>query len=144
MIQLTLTGNVGRDARIVEKDNATPFCTFTIAVDDGYTNKEGTKVDRTIWVECIINDAKKAIIPYIKTGQKMLVQGKPSAHAYLDKDKNPQASLRINTTYCELLGKAQEKAPATVDTTKTVDATSANPADAANPNNVETTDDLPF
>ena len=119
MIQLTATGNLGHDAKIVEKEGSPSFCSFSMAIDDSYTNKEGTKVERTIWLECIINDTKKPIIPFLKTGQKVLVQGRPKAQAYKDKDGNAQAKLQVNVTYIELLGKASDNAgnatPSTTD-----------------------------
>jgi len=133
MIQTTLTGNIGRDAKIVEPQNGNAFCAFTVAVDDSYTNSQGTKVDRAIWVECIINDTKKGVIPYLKKGGKVLVQGKPVAGVYNDKEGKANAKLTINVLYCELIGKAPETA-----------ATTAQPTAPAPEANIQPNDDLPF
>lgn len=138
MIQTTITGNIGRDAKIVEQQNGNAFCAFTVAVDDSYTNKENTKVERTIWVECIINDTKKGIIPFLKKGSKILVQGKPVAGVYADKDGKPQAKLTLNVTYSELTGRAPETASAPVTGAP---AQTTAPAPEAN---IQPNDDLPF
>lgn len=136
MIQTTLTGNIGRDAKIVE-GNQNQFCAFTVAVDDSYTNSQGLKVERTIWVECIINDTKKGVIPYLKKGSKVLVQGKPTAGVYNDKEGKAQPKLTINVLYCELIGKAPEA-------NNTLATGAIPPAAPIVEANIQPNDDLPF
>ena len=102
MIITSLTGRIGKDAEVKEFDNG-KIITFPVAVDDSYKNKEGTKIERTIWVDCIINvpaNGSTNRAQYLKKGCLVWVQGKPSASAYV-KDNEAKASLRLYVSACE-------------------------------------------
>ena len=104
MIITSLTGRIGKDAEVKEFDNG-KIITFPVAVDDSYKNKEGVKIERTIWVDCIINvptNGSTSRAQYLKKGCLVWVHGKPNATAYI-KDNEAKASLKIYVAHCENL-----------------------------------------
>ena len=96
MIEITLTGRIGKDAEVKDFGNSNQVINFSVAVSDNYTKQDGTKVERTIWADCVlpVRDGKTGRTQYLKKGCIVLVKGKPEARAYLKGDE-PQAQLRV-------------------------------------------------
>lgn len=96
MIEITLTGRIGKDAEIKDFGNGNQVINFSVAVSDNYTKQDGTKVERTIWADCVlpVREGKTGRTQYLKKGCIVLVKGKPEARAYLKGDE-PQAQLRV-------------------------------------------------
>lgn len=106
MLKITIIGNVGNDATIKDT-NGNKFASFSIAVNEGYKNKEGQKVEKTTWVNCILNNAAHGAIPYIKKGGKIYVEGNLSVRKYkLDGSAETQIQISCNVSQLELLSAA--------------------------------------
>lgn len=67
MINLTISGRVGKDAQELEN-----ICVFSIAsTKKGYTKQDGTKTeDQTVWFSVF---ARKGIAPYVKKGDSITI-----------------------------------------------------------------------
>ena len=50
MIKTQLIGRLGSDAEVTTTQGGTRLMKLNIAVDMSYRNKDGEKVDRTVWV----------------------------------------------------------------------------------------------
>jgi len=72
-----LAGNLGRDPEMRYTPSGQAVTNFSVAVNDGYTNSQGERVDRTIWVR-ISTWGKLAEIcnQYLAKGRKVLVEGR--------------------------------------------------------------------
>ena len=83
-------GNVGQDPEV--KATAAP-AKFSIATDEGYTNKEGDKVEATEWhrITCW-GGLKTTVINHIRKGAKVCVTGKLKTETYT-KDQYPGATF---------------------------------------------------
>ncbi len=104
MLQLQIIGNLGSDATIKET-NGSKFASFSLAVNENYKNKEGQKVEKTTWVNCVLNDPNHGAIPFIKKGNKIFVQGKLSVRKYkLESSSESQIQITCNVANLELLG----------------------------------------
>jgi single-strand DNA-binding protein len=102
MLELTIIGNIGRDAE--QKDiNGRPAITFSVAHSEKGTDGQ----ERTTWVSCIrnIKDGNNALLPYLRKGTRVYVRGKVYTKIY-----NDTATLNCNVTYIELLGSSQQQA----------------------------------
>lgn len=114
MEQITITGHVGQDA-VIRNTNGRNVISFSVAVNDSYTNGQGQKVEKTNWYDVAIwKEAGQSlrIADYLKKGQQVLVQGKPEARCYqITKGANAGqwvAAVSIQARSTELLGSSQK------------------------------------
>lgn len=105
MLKLTIIGNLGRDAEIKEIGERMVI-TFPVAHNDQYTNKDGVKVERTIWVRCDYwrEKGNTAVAAYLKKGTQVYVEGAPSVSTYQTREGGHAASLDLRVQTLRLLG----------------------------------------
>ena len=84
MMQLTLAGNVGKDAELRQTQGGDSVLSFSLAVDGG-KDKNGNKRDST-WFDCsIFGQRADALRSYITKGIKLVATGRPTAREYQGK-----------------------------------------------------------
>lgn len=114
MKQLTVTGNIGRDA-IITQNGSDLAINFSVASNNTYT-KDGVKHEKTSWIECTIwrkQGESTEIAKYLTAGTKVLVQGEPDVRAYVDNHGEVRASQTLRVRSQELLSsKKEEPTPA--------------------------------
>lgn len=104
MKKIIITGNVGKDPELRADQNGNQFATFSVGVSVG--TKQSPKTD---WVEVSCNGKLADLARnYIKKGSKLLVEGFPSANAYLNRENKPVASLRVFANTVEFLSKRED------------------------------------
>jgi single-strand DNA-binding protein len=112
MLQLTATGNVGKDATLSKSGNDTAI-NFSIAVNRKYRNGQGVEVEETKWIDCTIwrkQGENTDIAQYIKAGTKMLVQGQPDIRWYVNNDGEVVVVQTLRVFSQELLSVKKEAA----------------------------------
>lgn len=78
MNNLTIAGNVGRDAEVKSTQSGDDVASFSVAVNDGK--------DKTTWFDCSLwGDRARKLAPYITKGSKITVSGAVSAREYQGK-----------------------------------------------------------
>lgn len=113
MLHAIVIGNIGADCEIKVADGH-KFLTFRVAHNDSYTDANGNKVERTMWVDCTMNcDAgEPAVMPYLKGGTLVMVQGSFSTRVYSSAaDHCMKAGVTIRIQRIELLGGAADPVP---------------------------------
>lgn len=111
MLQLTVAGNIGKDAELKEI-NGQLCISFSVAINDNYTNAQGDKVEKTTWIQCSQwkpKGSKTGIVQWLKKGSKVIVQGKPAINTYRDNLNNFKAALQVRVETIELLSSTAEK-----------------------------------
>lgn len=84
MMQLTLAGNVGKDAELRQTQGGDSVLSFSLAIDGG-KDKNGNKRDST-WFDCsIFGKRADALRSYITKGSKLVITGRPTAREYQGK-----------------------------------------------------------
>jgi len=133
MLKILATGNIGNDAKI-QITNGKSAINFNIAETQSFKNADGTKVEKTTWLNCTIwkEQDKTNIAQFLKKGTRVLIEGTPEAQAYTKEGKT-FASLCVNVTKIEFQGAVK---------TETKEATPA--TNERTPENNDGTDDLPF
>jgi single-strand DNA-binding protein len=133
MIKTQLIGRLGSDAEVTTTQSGTRLMKLNIAVDMSYRNKDGEKVDRTVWVRATQWNIKEnaTLQNYLKKGTQIYVEGEPSSSAYTNKDGAVVGALELKVSEIKLLGSKEASA--------TPVATPANIPGAA-----EESDDVPF
>jgi len=141
MIKLQIVGNLGKDC-IVKEVNGKTVINFSVAHTERFKDATGALKERTTWVECAYWTDRTAIVPYLKKGQMVFAEGSPEADAYLNKDNQAAATLRMRVREVQLLGGRSDNNPGT---------TAAQPSNVATKipqpvtsDTTEDTDDLPF
>lgn len=100
MEQVTVIGNIGRDAELKEH-NGKQFVSFSIAANKKYTNAQGERVDRTNWYNCITRQTN--LVQWLKKGTQVLVQGEPNSRMFKAQDGNWMISNNVNCDKIQLL-----------------------------------------
>jgi single-strand DNA-binding protein len=98
MQQLTIAGNVGKDAELRRTGNGDAVLGFSVAVDNG-KDKNGNKRDST-WFDCSIwGKRAESLERYITKGTKVVLTGRPTA-----REHNGKAYLGISVNDLTFMG----------------------------------------
>lgn len=108
MQQIQIIGNLGADAEIVEFNGA-KFVTFRVACTEKITINNNTQ-EVTTWYSCSYNRAEAAVVKYLKAGQNVFVQGKPSYQIYdSQKYRCKMIDVRVLVDKIQLCGSRKEQ-----------------------------------
>lgn len=103
MIKLQVIGNLGKDC-IVKEVNGKNVINFSVAHTERFKDSQGNLKERTTWVECAYWTDRTAIAPYLTKGTTVYAEGSPEADAYLNKENQAAATLRMRVQTIQLLG----------------------------------------
>jgi single-strand DNA-binding protein len=103
MIKLQVIGHLGKDA-VVKDVSGRSVISFTVAHSDRYKDSQGVQKEKTIWVDCSYWTDRTAVAPYLLKGTNVFVEGAPEADAYMNKDNQPTATLRLRVQSIQLIG----------------------------------------
>lgn len=79
-----LSGNIGKDAEVKDFQNGNSVINFSVADTKKWTDKNGQKQDKTNWIECVWYLNNTSIAQYLTKGTKVLIEGEPTARAYIN------------------------------------------------------------
>lgn len=102
MLKIIVTGNVGSTPLIKATKNNDLIATFSVAVK---LNK-----DTTEWVDVVCGGKLVDVVKnYVVAGSKILIEGRPSAKYWLEKEtKNAAGKLSVFANNIELLSNKSE------------------------------------
>ncbi|MFZ6026898.1 MAG: single-stranded DNA-binding protein [Chloroflexota bacterium] len=108
---IILVGNLGRDPEMRYTPSGQAVTNFSVAVNDNYTNSNGEKVERTIWVRVSTwGRQAETCNQYLKKGRKVLVEGRLNADAatggpriWSRQDGTPSASYEVSASTVRFL-----------------------------------------
>lgn len=106
MLKLQVTGNLGTDAENRDLAGHVYTC-FKIAENQVYKDRQtGEKKTKTTWISCVKYGDNPGLLPFLKKGQRVYLEGEVYAKAYTDKNGQITAGLNLRVTYLELEGPA--------------------------------------
>ena len=111
--RVLLIGNLGADPDLSYTPNATAKATMRLATHETWTNKDGTKGERTEWHRIIAWGRLAEVMgEYAYKGRQLFVEGRLQTRSWEDKDGNKRWTTEIVATNIQLLGapKSTEKA----------------------------------
>lgn len=94
---MNISGRLTEHAKVSTTATGREVVNFSIAVNDGYRNKEGQWVDNTAFVDCAYWRTSK-VATWLKQGLYVELSGQISARAWTAKDGTPKAGLNFNTS----------------------------------------------
>lgn len=137
MIKLQAIGHLGKDA-IKNDVNGKTVINFSVCHTEKFTDAQGNKKEKSIWVDCNYWTEKTGILPYLTKGSLVYVDGQPEVRNYTTSDGRTGSSLTLRIAGVQLLGGKQEQS-------NTTSASQASyQAQSPIPGNSDIVDDLPF
>jgi len=123
--KVTIIGNLGRDPELRYIDDGTPVCNFSVATNNKWSSKDGTKHEETTWFRITTwRGLAETVNQYLTKGRQVYIEGTLKS----DENGNPRtfergdgttgASYEVTANTVRFLGGrnddngAAEKAPA--------------------------------
>jgi single-strand DNA-binding protein len=110
MIKLQVIGNLGKDA-LLNQVNGKNVINFTVAHTERYRDSAGVQKEKTTWVECAYWTDRTGVVPYLKRGSQVYVEGTPEIRQFTRTDGTPGSSLSLRVMNLQLVG-VREGSPA--------------------------------
>ncbi len=131
--KVILIGNLGRDPELRYTPSGTAVANFTVATNETWKDKDGTKQEHTEWHR-VVAWGKLAEIAgeYLRKGRQVYIEGSIRSRTYKDKDGNERTAVEIRADNMVMLGR-QEGGPS-----------EAKAASEAAPPEYTPDDDIPF
>jgi single-strand DNA-binding protein len=103
--RVVLLGNLTRDPE-TRMAGAGSVTSFSVAVNESWTGKDGTKQERTAFIECEAWAGRgETIAKYLKRGDPILVEGSLRQDNWEDKETGKKRSmLRVSVTGFSFVG----------------------------------------
>lgn len=110
MNSISLTGRITKDPEAKYRTDGSPYCLFTIAVDDG-KDTEGNR--KAIFVDCIASKVSAEFLAkYVKKGNMLAVTGSLNIREVEDSNGNRAKFTSVRAFNVENLTPRQQEAQA--------------------------------
>lgn len=103
MIKMQIIGNLGKDC-VVKEFGERKVINFSVAHTEKFKKADGSREEKTIWVECAYWTDRTALAQYLLKGKMVYAEGTPEVDGYLNKEGKPSATLRMRVQNIQLLG----------------------------------------
>ena len=143
--KVILVGRLGRDPEMKYTASGTPFCRFSIATDDAWTDKgSGERQERTEWHNIVVWDRLAEICnQYLAKGRLVYIEGSLQTREWDDQDGNKRKTTEVRARDMVLLGSPPEGANSGQRRSASVAGAAPAPA-AGESTSTITDDDIPF
>ena len=75
--KVLLIGNLGRDPEVRYLPSGNPVANFSIATSENYTDRNGSKQERTDWHNIVVYGKQAELCgQYLKKGRQVYVEGR--------------------------------------------------------------------
>ena len=108
--KIMLIGNAGNDAELRYTPNGDGVASFSLAVGNRYTNREGQQIDETEWFRVSSwGRSAEFVSNYIKKGMQVYVEGRLSHSVYQDNAGETKISLEVNARDVQIVQDPQQQ-----------------------------------
>ena len=112
---MNIIGRLTRDAQISTLPNDKQVVNFSVAVNDGYRNKQGDRVEQTEFFNCAYWISPK-VAKVLTKGTLVELTGRVSANAWIGADGEPHAALNFHTSQIKFHGGGKQAQSELADT----------------------------
>jgi single-strand DNA-binding protein len=104
--KVILVGRLGRDPEMKYTASGVPFCRFSMATDDSWTDKaSGERTERTEWHNIVVWDKLAEICnSYLTKGRLVYIEGSLQTREWDDQDGNKRKTTEVRARDMVLLG----------------------------------------
>lgn len=104
--KVQIIGRLGRDPELRYSQSGSPVCTLSVATDEGYTDRDGKKVDRTEWHRVVLySKAAENCNQFLKKGSLVYVEGSLQTRKWQDQQGQDRFSTEIKAQRVQFLDK---------------------------------------
>ena len=108
MNKVMVIGHVGQAPELRYTPNGKAVCQFSVATSRKYTDGDGTKQEETTWFRVSAWERlAETVNEYVTKGMQIYVEGRLSLRMYDRKDGGQGASLDVQASSIEFLGKRE-------------------------------------
>ncbi len=105
MLKLQVIGNLGKDCT-TNAVNGSNVINFNVAHTDKSRDADNNPTEKTIWVECAYWTEKTGVVPFLRKGQQVYLEGLPEMKTYMKKDGTTGTALSLRVLSLQLIGYA--------------------------------------
>ena len=104
--KVILVGRLGRDPELKYTASGTPFCRFSMATDDSWTDKaSGERSERTEWHNIVVWDKLAEICNnYLTKGRLVYIEGSLQTREWDDKEGVKRKTTEVRARDMVMLG----------------------------------------
>ena len=104
--KVQLIGRLGQDPEIVSFTDGNKMAKFSLATDDSYKDKNGTKVERSYWHNIVVKGGLVNVVEnYVTKGKEIAIEGKLTSRSYETKEGEKRYVTEIICNELLMLGK---------------------------------------
>ena len=104
--KVQIIGRLGRDPELRYSQSGSPVCTLSVATDEGYTDRDGKKVERTEWHRVVLySKAAENCSQFLKKGSLVYVEGSLQTRKWQDQQGQDRFSTEIKAQRVQFLDK---------------------------------------
>ena len=108
--KIMLIGNAGQDAEMRYTTNGDSVASFTMAVNNNFTNREGQQIDETEWFRINVWGRRAEFVSsYIKKGMQVYAEGRLKSNLYQDNAGETKVSLDVNAFDVQIVQDPQQQ-----------------------------------
>ena len=108
--KIMLIGNAGQDAEMRYTPNGDSVASFTMAVNNNFTNREGQQIDETEWFRINVWGRRAEFVSnYIKKGMQVYAEGRLKSNLYQDNAGETKVSLDVNAFDVQIVQDPQQQ-----------------------------------
>lgn len=102
--KVQIIGRLGRDPELRYSQSGSPVCTLSVATDEGYTDRDGKKVDRTEWHRVVLySKAAENCNQFLKKGSLVYVEGSLQTRKWQDQQGQDRFVTEIKAQRVQFL-----------------------------------------
>ena len=103
--KVILIGNLTRDVELTFPGEGKALGQFRLAVNEGYKNKAGEKVEEVCFVDVTVwGKQAESCAEYIEKGRLVLVEGKLKLDQWTNKEGEKRSKLKVVASQVQFLG----------------------------------------
>jgi len=144
--KVILVGRLGRDPEMKYTSGGTPFCRFSIATDDNWTDKgSGEKQERTEWHSIVVWDRLAEICnQYLTKGRLVYIEGSLQTREWDDKEGVKRKTTEVRARDMVMLGGGSGSQGGEGGMPSRSDSASGSSSSSGPGGSAITDDDIPF
>ncbi len=142
--KVLLIGRLGKDPEIRYTPEGSPVASFSLATSENWTDKSGTRQERTEWHNIVAwNKLADICKQFLSKGRQVYIEGRIQSREYTDREGVKKRITEIIASQMVMLGSRPQGAEAGVQPMEPV-ARPATDADQAFGDSGITDSDIPF
>ena len=106
--KVILVGNLGRDPDVRYTQSGTVVANFSLATNEVWTDKSGTRQERTEWHRIVVWGKQAEIVrEYLSKGRQVFVEGSLQTRQWDDREGQKRSTTEVKANRVLMLGRPE-------------------------------------